>query len=689
MPQLPTYKSTIRQTGSSVAPALEGISAAQAGGQALQQSLTDKLGAFFDAGQRVAAPKIASKAQATALKDIREGTETQKGIFEAYGSTVYQDAYNKRVQQLSAKQVQNDLKTKYNDLERQYFEDPTNYAKMTQQYRDEYVNGLPEYSKADAYVYSEALSVSGTDRVSNAYLKKMKDIESSVTNENMMNSFNDTSNAAYNADETMMYYMQGQYDKTVDEQVEDNLISYDEGRRRKESLNVSVRENNYVGKMDRLIGKGELGTASKYLTEFEVDTFDTFGTAERDRIAAKMRGNLNGAIKQSKANEKEQTDFANQIVGTAIDIMKAGKVPDNPGQIQRALETASNAKIYEFGLQSQAAAVISNYQYMSLPEQQRALTEYKSKNVISGTDLEVMNALDKNLKDRSNMAKNDPITLGGQEGLYRPTAPLHVNHGPQAWGSVLSERARQSTSNELEYGKGSNMLLTETEAVEFTDWLNSPMTSVDSKMDFITTIESATPQKSMQVYNQLSKKGASIFSMAGSLSREGKVETAKQVLKGQIILREFGNVEGLQEVKIRLFDEVGNAMSYANEGDRKMLKDSALALYMYKAEQEGDLEKGLTSRNTKSVVTDLTNGVDRRNGQSFFLPKNADKDTFEDYMDELTVDDFQNVGGVTPEQAVKIAQDGQLVSIGTGGYRVKYKNGWLRTSDNRPFVLRY
>ncbi len=126
-----------------------------------------------------------------------------------------------------------------------------------------------------------------------------------------------------------------------------------------------------------------------------------------------------------------------------------------------------------------------------------------------------------------------------------------------------------------------------------------------------------------------------------------------------------------------------------NEGDRKMLKDSALALYMYKAEQGEDLESGLKNKETGTVLTDLTNGTYKRNGQSFFLPKNTHDDMFDDFMDELKPSDFQNVGGVSPEEAVRITQDGQLVSIGTGGYRVKYKNGWLRTKDNRPFVLRY
>jgi hypothetical protein len=689
MAQLPTYKSTIQQSTSSVAPALQGIAAAQAGGQALQQSLTDKLGSFFKASEAIAEPILAGKAEATALKDIREGTEGQKGIFEAYGSTAYRDSYNKRVQQLAVKTAQNDLKVKYDNLERDYFDNPVQYEKMSVKYRDEYVNGLPDFAKTDAYVYSEALSVAGKDRVANNHLKKMRDIETSETNVNLMNMHNDASNAAYNADETMMYYMQDQYAQKIDQQIEDNLISFEEGRRRKETLNVSLRENNYVGKMDRFIGEGSLAEASKYLSEFEVDTFDTFGTAERDRIAAKMRGNLNSAVKQSKAHDKDTVDFANNIVSTAIKIRKNGKQVDNPIELAQALQASSDSKKYEWMIQSKAADIVSGYNYMSLPEQRQALTEIQSKTTVSGVELEVMLALDKNLKERETKAKSDPISLGGEEGLYAPTAPLQIKDGPQAWGAILSERGTQSTINEQEFGKGRNQLFSDIEATQFTDWLNSGSTSVNEKIEFVTTIESAVPSKAMQAYSQLSKKGASIFAMAGSLVRENKVETAKQILSGQTILKEFGNVEGIEEVKIKLFDEIGNAMAYSSPGDRKMLKDSSLALYMYKAEQEGDLEKGLTSRNTKSVITELTNGIDKRNGQSFFLPKSTSRDDFEDYMDELTVNDFQNVGGVTAEQAVKIAQDGQLVSIGTGGYRIKYKNGWMQNKDGSPFVLRY
>jgi hypothetical protein len=130
-------------------------------------------------------------------------------------------------------------------------------------------------------------------------------------------------------------------------------------------------------------------------------------------------------------------------------------------------------------------------------------------------------------------------------------------------------------------------------------------------------------------------------------------------------------------------------MIYAGQGDREMLKQSALALYMQKAEASGRLEKGLTGGGETEVITELTNGIMSHNGQDFFLPKNISKGDMEDWIDELNPTMFTNVQGVTPEQAVEIVQRGQIISAGNNRYRVKFKNNWLTDKSGKPFELRY
>ncbi len=87
MAELPTYRSTIQQTGSSVSPALQGISASERGEAMLQQSLQQKLGTFFQAAEAVVRPVIEEKAFGAAL----EAEE-----YERKSSwTMYGQAYNR------------------------------------------------------------------------------------------------------------------------------------------------------------------------------------------------------------------------------------------------------------------------------------------------------------------------------------------------------------------------------------------------------------------------------------------------------------------------------------------------------------------------------------------------------------------------------------------------------------------
>ena len=307
-----------------------------------------------------------------------------------------------------------------------------------------------------------------------------------------------------------------------------------------------------------------------------------------------------------------------------------------------------------------------------------------------------METIGQNLKERATKAKNDPISLGEIEGIYEGTDPLQVSNGPIAWADILMQRSSQSVSNQNEYGLASNQLLKETEAAEFAGWLENPNTSIDEKMEFIATLEGSIPGKTMQVYQQLNTKGAPVFSMAGSLIREGKPDTARNILRGLTVLKEFGNITGVTEMKNKMYGELGNAMMYSGQGDRNMMVKSAMALYMQKAESTANLDQGLPSGGEDEVITELTNGVYTHNDQDFFMPKGTDTGDVEDWIDGLSPASFENVSGITPQEAVQVTQEGKIISIGSGRYRVADRHSTVNAPrflmdkrTNKPLELSY
>ena len=687
MAQLPRYEAQIKGTQTDVSPALQGIAAAKQGQQILTQSLNQKLGTFFNTGRAIAEPKIAAAAEKRAFNEYGEGAQQERGLSNSYGFSVYRDSYNKRVGELTVTAAKNDVKREFDRIELENPDDPSEYRNKVDSYAKTFIQKAPDAVKPEIWAYTEALLTEGSKRVNTSHLRKMKDIETAETNDFLQNTLISATNAAYNNDGMVANDMRFEFMEKLDQQVENRLITNEERRRRLDAFDSNVRENLFVGTMDRFVEEGMLDNAAQYLDDFDTGTYD-FSTAERDTISAKMRQKLNAAIASKKAEDTVSKEYAGILVSDATKVYKSGKIPDNMQEVMSGLGFTTEAKQHEFYVAKAAYDINNRYSHLTLPEQVATVNSLEQKKDASRVEIDALDMAKKNLAEKIKMAQNDLMSLAVQDGIVKQTAPM-IPGDMKSIVSTLPIRIHQAAIASAHYGF-KPMVFHDVEAQQFSDWLQSPTTSVDDKIAFIQAVESSGPKLAgSSIYNQLLKKGASVFAMAGSLVREDKPVVAKQILHGQTILREFGNIEGLEEVKIKLFDEIGNAMTYATDGDRGMVKDSALALYMYKAEQDGNLEKGLSSRNTKSVVRDLTNGVGRRNDQSFFLPKGADEDMFDDFIDKLTPDNFKDVSGVTPEEAVKIAQSGQLISAGSGKYRIKYKNGWLATKDNKPFILEY
>jgi hypothetical protein len=162
------------------------------------------------------------------------------------------------------------------------------------------------------------------------------------------------------------------------------------------------------------------------------------------------------------------------------------------------------------------------------------------------------------------------------------------------------------------------------------------------------------------------------------------------MLRGQMILREQPNVVPMDIMQWKFNGEVGNAMRYQGAGMRKSLTDATVAYYAAIAEEQGELSKSDAPMGlVKQAVAEVTGGVGMKNDQNYFLPPQATEDDVDDWLEELTSKDFEEVGGISSEDAVELVSRGQLISVGEGKYQVIFQGNRLLNKDNTPFIMEY
>jgi len=219
--------------------------------------------------------------------------------------------------------------------------------------------------------------------------------------------------------------------------------------------------------------------------------------------------------------------------------------------------------------------------------------------------------------------------------------------------------------------------------------LENPKTPIDEKIAFISALHPLAVKPALL---QLQKKDAPILSFVGGLVLEGKNEEAKKVLRGQTILSEMKGVIDMETVTWKAYGSIGNALQYSGQGDRESLVNSIIAFSAADAEEKGTLNKSWTGADMTKHIKSLTNGVAKRNEQSYFLPRGKTENDVEDWIDSAGFkNSLPEMPGFTREQVVRIINDGCLVSTGAGTYAVKQKNtnSFLMSADKKPLIIKY
>lgn len=661
--------------------------AAQAS-QIVNQSLANRLSEFTGMAQQAAKMEAQDKAVEDAMRDSIEGKPFYKeSVYTAYGQ-----AYNEAASATYAANANIEIQKKSDELSLQHENNPLAYTTAMQSFVDE----LGKQAPTEAL--RSTIKIGGT-KLNNAVFGNLSQQENIRIKADQLETFKTESQininqiiyAEANGDTASADLLKQKNLVHMNALIKDGVMTPDEAQRVVKNGNYLIRRGTATQNMEKLLEEKSLQNAATLLENFKTQAQQDLDVEEQEIIYSELNRLFSNEVKNRKALEVEKKEYATEQVDYAIKTMKAGLTYDNMKEAIAVLPYASKVKQREFQIQVAAKRSVDQFNYASLPEQEKILAEAQASGMVGANivDVEVLSRIESNLKERKAKATKDPISLSVAEGLNQPTQSMGVSNGIQGILQTMPQRMKMRRSNMLEYGDEANKVFTDAEAAQWSAYLESPKTSSDEKISFI----KALPQDALKpALSQLQKKDAFVLSFVGGLVNEGKEETAKKVLRGQTILQELKGVVDMETVTWKAYGDIGNAMQFSETGDRQSLINSVIALSAAEAEEKGTLNKGWTGADMKKSISSLTNGVAKRNNQSYFLPENTTEDDIEDWIDSPSFkNNLPEIPGFTKEQVVRIIQDGCLVSTGNGTYAVKEKdtNRFLMQEDKKPLQLKY
>jgi len=470
------------------------------------------------------------------------------------------------------------------------------------------VSEMPEHLKADFSIDFEANKTTHLGKIRQNRKKLDDEALLATSNEFYDMQLNKATKASRDGSYTMALTEAEKAEDAINSDVEAQIITAEQGRKRVDAIYKGVADSKYKGVNDRFIEDNNLEASQKHIDSFRKSKDALYSDKERESLADDMQSDLDRRIRsikaEKKAIDKKVKDESKITINDAIKIYKSGKVPDVES-VDAAYQNVDMKVQHEYDVQKKAYEASREFSTESLQAQQAAINSLKAEKGATRVEKEVLDVMESNLNEKFKLAKKDPMTLGAQEGLYEQTIETTPQMGINTLATVLPERVKNRAVNIEHFGRGASALFTETEAQAWSDWLTSPETKESEIESFLVAVEGNTDGKSGSVYNQLVKKGAGVVAMAGSMIKEGKNDIGMNIIRGQKILPSI-DPEVVSDVKEQFRAKIGNSLAFNYDNLEPTLK-SMLALYADGVNKDCTFDKASKTAQMNKDLKDLTN----------------------------------------------------------------------------------
>lgn len=365
--------------------------------------------------------------------------------------------------------------------------------------------------------------------------------------------------------------------------------------------------------------------------------------------------------------KRVETSFTNGDMPTEREMQEA----------QRYLPYMSEKNQRMYNIQKKATEVYYGIRDEKLPVQVTEVSSMSNREDLSFDERTIVAGLNKIVNQKVAKAKSDPIALGNEEGLFKAD---HISPATST-AAMMEKRYLEAGSAATQYGFGEKFF-TKSEEAQIKDFMVDPTIPAKSKLEFITKIDQGTNGNSSVAFEQMNKKGSSLFAAAGDLVNDKRPALALNVLKGQQFFNE-GTLEiNSKDLQVDISDSFGNSFFLAGQGDAAKSKAAVQGLYAYYVAQGEDPD-------IEDVAEEVLGSKSTFNGQDFYAPTGVDADEVVDFFEDLAPDKMVPIMGVTADETANAINRSKPLHVGKGRYQFVFQGMTLQNIDGTPYELEY
>ena len=650
--------------------------------------LADKLETFTQYGLKAAGNTARQQASDKAVSDVMNNYQQGSGYQIEDKSfagidTVYSQAYSQAATATYSSMVDIDVTKKSNELKEQHWNDPSRYSTEMKSYTESLVNNAPTPElQAVIQINGTKLQNQTAGVLTREKNTRIKQHQAEVFSQDNNNKVQQAISMVLDGQAEEANFIIMQQSKKQKSLIDDGTISPVQAEKDNYNTSYLLTRGVAIGTMEQAITSGDMAQATELIKTYK-NSHDNLGVKENEAIDDELLRMYNNELKRQKAGKTANSAEANIIIGDATKVAKKGYGETNSIEVKNALSSASPTKQHEYNVAQVVKKYRQAYATATLAEQRQALDKFKGKENATREEVDAMDALETELREKFTAVKTDSQTIGAQDGLYASTIPITTDMDINTLNATLLRRQQNKAINQEHYGQTADQYLTKIERENINTFLTDRNVSVDDKTAWIANIASMPTEISDSIFNEVGTKRAGTYAFAGKMMISGNPLVAKMAIKGN------GSDVALDDGFTRdLKDKLGTAFG-GHESDIFNQHLKGITDYAKGLKQEDNEDYTISE-----IVESSVGEINLYNRKDTVLPPGVSENDFEDWLDDIEIKDRPILQqGLRDMTDFMFDGDLQLHYKAPGEYYIKRSGGgqpgFIQNEDKTPFVLKW
>jgi len=561
----------------------------------------------------------ANEAQEQAYKDTIDG----KPFHKENVYTIYGQAYNTTRKATYSAQLEMDISNKSAELAELHKDNPNAYNSAMQGFMKGIEKETPDSAiKASLAITGGKLISKQTDALTVKHNKATKDTQLATYEVHRNKTNSDIINAALSDDTKTVDLLKAKRETYIRTLRDTGVITEAKMIEDLADNNYTINRGIITQGIQQLVDEKDWEAAEKIITKFDKKIPDGYSYDQWQKTSNALNNAYARGKKLESYDTKKVTTTANKSVKDKTDRIKQG-VNDGSEVVSKEDLALADADVREdYETESKWATYSKSLAPYSLLELEATSTKIKADTKLSEQDIKVQKKFDAYIKEVRAGYKKDAISQGEKLGNYEPTNPITLDMPDDEFIAGMNERFNQRGINVSNAGNEAGDMLKPDEAVAMKDYLESA--DQTTQLQVLNKISSLPKEQSEVIYKQLDKKGAYVYSAAGTLLQQGQTKVAQAILTG--------NIPGLEVATEKSFSGTTftKLLGLIGEHSVESRNDKTKVVEMY--------HKGMLAEDKLTSVTEAVEAIYGKindySGREFFMPVGVGKTDFDTWIDK-------------------------------------------------------